>query len=163
VVAAAKLLHWYSPPFKVKSKVNVKAEEVLVNLIDPAPVTAETPLYVGLNDGLVDGFKEVVLAVGVAVGFADGLDVGTLEGAAEIKAVGKRVGTAERAAEGRGVGTEEGFLVGMNVVGTVVGTILVIKLVPTVQVGLIESISADVVEENDDTVISPLNLNDDGQ
>ena len=97
------------------------------------------------------------------MGFADGLHIGTLEGAAEIKAVGKRVGTAERAAEGRGVGTEDGFLVGMNVVGTVVGTILVIELVPTVQVGLIESISADVVEENDDTVISPLNLNDDGQ
>ena len=99
MVAAAKLLHWYSPPFKVKSKVKVKAEEELVNLIDPAPVTAETPLYVGLNDGLVDGFKEVVLAVGVAVGFADGLDVGTLEGVAEIN-VGTRVDTAERSAEG---------------------------------------------------------------
>ena len=58
---------------------------------------------------------------------------------------------------------QNGFLVGMNVVGAVVGTILVIKLVPTLQVGLIELISADVVEENDDTVISPVNLNDDGQ
>ena len=94
--------------------------------------------------------------------FADGLDVETLEGVAKIN-VGTRVGTAERSAEGRDVGTEDGFLVGMDVVGAVVGTILVIALVPTVQVGLIESISADVVEENDDTVISPLNLNDDGQ
>ena len=83
------------------------------------------------------------------MGFADGLDVGTLEGVGEIKAVGTRVGTAERSAEGRGVGTEDGFLVGMDVVGAVVGTILVIALVySTVQVGLIESISADVVEEN---------------
>ena len=98
------------------------------------------------------------MAVGVAVGFADGLDVGTLEGA-EIKAVGTRVGTDERKAEGRGVGAEDGFLVGLNVVGT----ILVIALVPTLQVGLIEWIAEDVFEENDDTVISPLNLNDDGQ
>jgi len=64
-----------------------------------------------------------------------------------IKAAGTRVGTAERSAEGRGVGTEDGFLVGMDVVGAVVG-ILVIALIPTVQVGLIESISADIVEEN---------------
>ena len=33
----------------------VKAEEVFVNLIDPAPVTKETSLYVGLIDGLDDG------------------------------------------------------------------------------------------------------------
>ena len=78
-----------------------------------------------------DTFKFIInlkFVFGVEVG-ADGLDVGSVEGA-EIKAVGTRVGTAERSAEGRGVGTEDGFLVGMDVVGAVVGTILVIALVP---------------------------------